>query len=196
MYIPDVFLGEAEHMSDLLRDHPLATLVLHGSADPHIAHVPLVARRDRKALLGHVARSNPLASAIRVGARATAVVHGPDAYVSPTAYVTQQGHVPTWNYAVAHVVGTLRVLEDAISVLDELVATFENDDGYRPDWTDARISELASHITCFEFVIEAIEVKLKLSQNRHADDFEAATARFERDGRRELVRWMRIANPK
>ncbi len=196
MYIPDVFLGKAERMFDLLRDHPLATLVLHDAADPHIAHVPLVSRRDHKALFGHVARSNPLVSAIRVGARATAVVHGPGAYVSPTAYVTQQGHVPTWNYAVAHVVGTLRVLEDAISVLDELVAVFEDDDGYRPDWTDARIGELTSHITCFEFVIEAIDVKLKLSQNRHADDFDSAIARFERDGRRELVRWMRIAKRK
>ncbi len=196
MYLPDVFLGKAEHMFALLRDHPLTTLIVHGDAVPHIAHVPLLARADHTTLLGHVASRNPLVRDIDAGASATVVVHGPDAYVSPTMYLTSVGHVPTWNYAVAHVQGRLIRASDQVNTLDNLVAAFEGEDAYRPDWTDSNVSALTAHIVCFELVIETIDVKLKLSQNRHPQDFDSAAAYLARGGRSELVRWMKLAQLK
>lgn len=39
--------------------------------------------------------------------------HGPDAYVSASLYERPHEEVPTWNYAVVHVRGRLRPLDDA-----------------------------------------------------------------------------------
>jgi transcriptional regulator len=190
MFLPEVFRGKSEHALRLLAENPLVTLVVHGSGAPEIANAPMIATRDDR-LLGHIATRNPMLADIERGARVTAIVRGPDGYVSPRTYVSDDGHVPTWNYAAAHVVGCFRRADDDVKSLDELVLAFEGQGGWSPDWSDKRLGDLASHIACFEIVIESVAVKLKLGQNRQLRDFEASVDAFERKGASDLVRWMR-----
>jgi transcriptional regulator len=191
MFLPDVFRGKSEHALRLLAENPLVTLVVHGDGSPEIAHAPMIATSEGS-LLGHVAARNPILGDIKRGARVTAIVRGPDGYVSPRYYASNDGHVPTWNYATAHIVGRFRRADDDVKILDELVIAFEGKGGWSPDWSDKRLGDLASHIACFEIVIESVAVKLKLGQNRQRPDFEASVRALEDKGARDLVRWMKL----
>jgi transcriptional regulator len=103
--------------------------------------------------------------------------HGPHAYVSPRWYATP-GLVPTWNYALAQVSGTARLLPDAADVtriLQQLVQVFEGD-----AWSLDQVSQLPKllpMIVGLEIDIDDTQAKFKLSQNRSPADINAvATA--------------------
>jgi transcriptional regulator len=59
------------------------------------------------------------------GVEALAMFQGPDSYVSPSWYPTEREHgkaVPTWNYAVVHAYGGLRIIDDPAWLRDQLEA--------------------------------------------------------------------------
>ncbi|MFX4872553.1 FMN-binding negative transcriptional regulator, partial [Acinetobacter baumannii] len=75
---------------------------------------------DYGTLYGHVARPNPQWKLPAVG-EAMAIFMGPDAYVTPSWYVTKAEHgkvVPTWNYVAVHAYGVAEFFEDADRLLD------------------------------------------------------------------------------
>ena len=125
MYIPAHF---AEQNSDALRAliaaRPLATLVVVDDGDFIANHIPLLYVADPAShgvLQGHVARANPLWQMLDRARPALAIFHGPDGYVSPSLYpskVRDGKVVPTWNYAVVHVHGALRAIDDQTWVRD------------------------------------------------------------------------------
>ena len=183
MYIPAHFAEQRPPaLQALLRAHPLATLVVTQD-DAFVAnHIPLMHVADTSAhgvLRGHVARANPLWRALGNGTPALAVFHGADAYVSPSLYpskATSGKVVPTWNYAVVHVHGRLRAIDDS-AWLRQLVITLTDwqEGARRVPWqvTDAPadyIDDMLRAIVGIELEIERIEGKFKLSQNRTADD--------------------------
>ena len=62
----------------LVHDHPFATLVTPGAAEPLVTHLPLIHVADREpngTLLGHFARGNPHARIAT--AECLAIFHGP-----------------------------------------------------------------------------------------------------------------------
>ena len=91
-------------MHELIRERPLATLVTLGSNGINANHIPLhlsLTPEPFGVLRGHVARSNLIWSDLESDIEVLAIFHGPDAYISPSWYVTKQdtGKVlPTWNY--------------------------------------------------------------------------------------------------
>src|SRR5258706_11246345 len=65
---------------------------------------------EHGSLLGHLARPNPQWRDVSTQAQTLAIFTGADAYVSPNFYATKRDTgkvVPTWNYSVVHVYGTL-----------------------------------------------------------------------------------------
>ncbi len=129
MYVPASF-GETDpdKLLDFVARYPFATVVTPAAGELCVSHLPLLARRraDRIVLVGHVARANKHWQAFDRGPT-TAIFHGPHAYVSPSWYATALS-VPTWNYAVVHATGQVRVDNDRAFVaaqLDELIETFE-----------------------------------------------------------------------
>jgi transcriptional regulator len=106
------------------------------------------------------------------------VFHGPQGYVSPNWYPSKHANggreVPTWNYAVAHVHGRLRVVRDAgwlRALLDALTNRFEASEPAPWKVADApadHVEKLLGAIVGIEIAIERIEGKFKLSQN-HPD---------------------------
>ncbi len=172
MYLPRAFAETDLAALDALIDaDPFVTLVSVDGDAPFASHVPVLYRRDGDRVLieGHWARPNP-----QVGhaGRMLMIVHGPHAYVSPSAYPDKEAaaRVPTWNYAVAHLHGTPDVFDDADSLgelVDRLSRGFEA--GVGRDWRfdmarDDHRSQLRG-IAGFRFVPTRIDLKFKLSQN-------------------------------
>jgi transcriptional regulator len=178
---------DPERLLAFMERHPFATLVTPAPHGLHVSHVPLLARRrgGELVLAGHVARANEHWRVLG-DAPSTAIFHGPHAYVSPTWYATAPA-VPTWNYAVVHVTGPARAHDDAAATLAhvaELAARFEAGPGA---WRVVSVPEdlrhnLARAIVGFELRAERVEGKLKLGQNRSAEDRLGAAAGLERQG--------------
>lgn len=108
-----------------------------------------------------------------------AVFHGPEAYITPSWYATKQETgkvVPTWNYAVVHAYGTLRVMDDAVWLqkhLDKLTAQHES--GFAAPWklSDAPsdfTGKLIQAVVGIELVITKLSGKWKVSQNQPASN--------------------------
>jgi transcriptional regulator len=185
---------------ELIEAHPFATLVTPTAAQLWISHVPLSVRRDGHEIVlsGHVARANKHWRAFDGEAKTTAIFHGPHAYVSPTWYATAPA-VPTWNYAVVHVGGIVRVRDDAATteaLVRDLTARFEEaPNGWSLDGIPADLKDgLVAAIVSFELRAETIEGKLKLGQNRSAADRAGAATALEAgggDAARALAEMMR-----
>ena len=171
MFVPKHFAEtRVEVLHGLIRDRPFATVVAN-SADGLVAnHLPF--ELVGNALHGHVARGNELARLD--GAEVLVVFQGPDGYISPNWYPTKQEthrEAPTWNYAVAHVHGRLKVVEDATwlrALLERLTDRHEASEPQPWHVGDAPadyVEKMLRAIVGVEIAIERIEGKFKLSQN-------------------------------
>ena len=186
MYIPSHFneLDRARILA-LLRDYGFATLISTTVEGPLITHAPVQIDERRNVLIGHIARANPHAAAIQDGAFLLAIFHGPHSYISPTWYLDQNPrvpNVPTWNYAIVHVSGTVTRIDDDVAkwqIVMDLAAQYEADSStpWDPQSLDAHASKLGA-IVGFEIAITKIEAKLKLSQNRSVQDQENVIAKL------------------
>jgi transcriptional regulator len=146
---------------------------------------------DDGRLVFHMARANPHWRLLGPATPALAVVTGPQAYVSAAWYPSKQEHgrvVPTWNYSAVHFTGTVTVhhdpewLRSAVSRL-----THQNEDRRSDPWhvTDAPATYVEKQLRAIvglELVIERVEGKAKLSQNRSAADHSGVIAGLRREG--------------
>ncbi|MFN0123087.1 MAG: FMN-binding negative transcriptional regulator [Blastocatellia bacterium] len=183
MYTPGHFaVTRIEILRELMRRHPLATLVTLSSVGLTANHIPLEYDAEPGpygTLRGHVARGNPLWRDYNADTDALAVFQGADSYVTPGWYPTKQQSgkvVPTWNYAVVHASGPLRVIEDR-EWLRALVTrlTNQHEAAQSNPWkvTDAPadfIDGLLGAIIGIEIPIRNITGKWKVSQNRNEAD--------------------------
>jgi len=173
MYTPRSFIEtDLARLDALVADFPFTTLVTTDDAGvPAVTHLPVLYRRDGKRVLieGHWAKPNPQA---RHDGDALMIVHGPHAYVSPSWYPDKEteARVPTWNYAVAHLHGTLDRYDDEAGLADlvaRLSDRFETRAGgdwkFEPARDDHRVQ--LRGIVGFRFVPQRIEMKFKLNQN-------------------------------
>ena len=155
------------------------------------------------ALVGHVARNNKQWKVPAVG-EALVIVRGPDAYISPAWYATKREHgrvVPTWNYVTVHVHGRL-VIHDDVVWLEALVRRLtERHESFRDDpWSvddapPAYIEGQLRAIVGVEILIDRIEGKWKLSQNRSTADIDGAIAGLDDVGQLAMADAMRDIRP-
>jgi transcriptional regulator len=177
MYIPAHFAAPDGLLPALLAGGALADLVTAGPDGLDSTPLPLILSEDGRALQGHVARTNPQWRSD--GVPALVILRGADAYVSPTWYESTREHgrvVPTWNYEVVHVHGRLVVHDDpewTLALVEQLTALHEAP--FDPPWrvADAPPEFIAGQLRAIvgvEVLIERVEAKAKLSQNRTAAD--------------------------
>jgi transcriptional regulator len=189
MYVPEAFrVVDEDEIQAFIQRYNFATIVSSPSTGLVATHVPVVVRREATGLVvvGHVARANSHWQVMDGSAECLAIFHGPHGYVSPTWYANSPA-VPTWNYAVVHAYGKLRVREDrpfVETVVGDLVHRYE---GQRAEpWRiedqplDFRDRMLAS-IVGFEMPVLKIEAKFKLGQNRRLEDRAGTIAGLERE---------------
>jgi transcriptional regulator len=179
MYTPKHFEEpRTEAIHELIRARPLSTLVTLTSAGLNANHIPLhlaATPAPFGTLRGHVARANRFWSDYAKDVEVLAIFHGPDSYITPSWYATKKETgkvVPTWNYAVVHAYGALRIIDDASWVRDQLEAlTAHNEAGFAKPWavSDAPheyTEKLINNIVGFEIVITRLTGKWKVSQNQ------------------------------
>jgi transcriptional regulator len=185
MYNPPAFREtDTPSLHGLIRAARLAILVSPGAdgALPEATHLPLMldaAEGSLGTLHGHLARANPHAAALRRSGRALVIFSGPEAYVSPSLYVSKREHgkvVPTWNYVAVHAACEVEVYDDAArlhAVVSRLTDHHEAPRAERWAVTDAPETFVAGQLKgIFGLVlrITALEGKRKLSQNRSEAD--------------------------
>ena len=183
LYVPAPFKEERiDVLHELMRAHPLATLVAVGDCGLVANHIPLKIESQPApwgTLRGHVARANPVWKDHRADTEALAIFQGPHSYISPSLYRSKQTSgevVPTWNYAVVQARGTLRFIHET-DWLREFVGTLTDDQeaARAQPWKvdDAPVAYLATMlklIVGFEISITSITGKWKLGQNRSWSD--------------------------
>lgn len=198
MYCPAHFAEpRIEILHALMRARPLATLVTHGPDGLAANHIPLLldaAAGEFGALRGHVARANPLWRAIGVGGDALAIFHGPQGYVTPGWYpskVESGKAVPTWNYAVAHAHGRLRVIDDAVWLRAQIDAlTARQEAAFPAPWRVADapadyIAKMIGAIVGIEIEITRLAGKWKTSQNQPPRNRDGVVAGLRARGARD-----------
>ena len=207
MYVPDHFRPTDDDVRDLLRQHGAVDLITQTARGLMATLLPMVwdepGSRDGLgafgALLGHVAIKNDQWREPPIG-EAMAIVRGPDAYVTPSWYAAKREHgrvVPTWNYVIAHAHGRLVIHDDA-TWLEANVRRLadQHEAGRAIQWSvdDAPAAYIAGQLRAIvgvELLIERIDAKWKLSQNRSAEDVAGVIDGLTADGERAVSTVMR-----
>ena len=193
MYQPRAFIEtDLSALDALIEAHPFVTLISTGDdGAPFVSHLPVLYRREGDHVLieGHWARPNPQANHI---GHMQVVVHGPNAYVSPGWYPDKEtaARVPTWNYVVAHLHGSIETFDDDASLghlVDRMSQHFEPTVGsdWRFEYARADHRSQLRGIVGFRFTPSRIDLKYKLSQNHPPVNrqavIDAMTARDDTD---------------
>lgn len=194
MYVPDHFREDRpDVLHEAMRQIAFATLVTSDATGALEAnHLPMVL--DGNMLRGHVARANPVWKAGE-GA-ALAIFLGPHAYVSPSWYPSKAATgkaVPTWNYITVHARGRVCWIQDAdwlrahVAALSDLHEAPRAQPWEMSEAPESYIESMLRGIVGFEIVIERLEGKYKLSQNRDGADRAGVREAFLREGRHDLA---------
>jgi len=182
---------------DLIGEYPLAWLCAH-SADAGLPSLlPLLAETDGEgrlvALIGHMARRNPLHAALVADPRALILFTGPQSYVSP-AHVSDPDWGPTWNYAQLRIEAEIRFDDEGgDAALAQLLAAMEEaaPTGWTPDSLGARYRPMERAIIAFRAEITRLEGRFKLGQDERPEMLRDIVQRHPDAA---LTRWMRRFN--
>lgn len=208
MYLPEHFAEQRpEELHRIIRQNPLATTVSSSADGPVANHFPYLFDPDcgaHGALFTHVSRANPDWQHLADGTGVLVIFHDRDAYISPNWYPSKHElhrQVPTWNYQVVHVRGTVKRLETAEAlrnVLDRLTAALETRAGEARPWqlsdsADDYIEKLMACVVGIRIDITAMTGKSKLCQDETGRDRLGAAAVLAERGQCELAQAMRAA---
>ena len=194
MYLPPHFAAiDPASLHRLMRAHPLGALVTQGEQGLDANHLPFEFDADEGEhgiLRAHVARNNPLWQEVKEGQEVLVIFRAAEGYISPSWYPSKQAHhkqVPTWNYAVVHAHGRIRIHDDARFVrrlLATLTRTHEAAEPVPWKMADALrdyLEAMVAAVVGIEIELDRLVGKFKLSQNKEEGDrLGAITALRER----------------
>jgi transcriptional regulator len=168
------------HMVDVIKTYPLATVISVSDNSPLITHLPLIF--DNNKLIGHIDIYNPQAKLLKDNNEVNVLFSGPECYISPSVYGTTQ--LPTWNYIKVHLKGTVEAIESKEALKQSLISMTEfleaPDHKYVLEPDNPRLDRNLNYIEMFEITITQWEGKFKLSQDKKPSDTKFA--------REELIR--------
>jgi len=178
MFLPSIFVEERSHVVlSMLRQRSFGHLVCGDNGDLLSTPVPFIVDDEVQSVRMHLARPNPIFK--QASSSALLIVPAGDAYISPSWYKSKAEHgkvVPTWNYEVVHLHGSLEIHDNSewlYGLLNDLTDYNErsNPTPWRvSDAPDEFIATTMKGIIGLELHVERIEAKRKLSQNRSAPD--------------------------
>ena len=183
LYIPPAFREtDTAILQEEIRRIGFCSITTIGATGPLISHVPVMIDPSvgpLGQLRCHVARANPQWRDSDFSKPALAVFMGPDTYVSPSWYPSKTEHgkaVPTWNYVAICARGRIETFDDRDALHAHVSELSDRHEAAFPEpWHvgDAPADYMERQlkgIVGFRFTIEALEGKLKLSQNRTEAD--------------------------
>ena len=184
MYIPSHFLEtDPEKISQFIKTHPLGLMVANIDGDLVGNHLPFMAPNGNivvgSKLISHTAKANPIWKIGEKKQKVLLVFSGYETYISPSSYPTKkETHkvVPTYNYLSVHINGTLSAIQDEedkhhiVKILTEKMESSRKDPWAVTDAPKDYIETMLANIVGVELLVEKIEAKWKVSQNRPARD--------------------------
>jgi transcriptional regulator len=208
MYLPPHFAAiDPASLHRLMRAHPLGALVTQGEQGLDANHLPFEFDADEGEhgiLRAHVARNNPLWQEVKEGQEVLVIFRAAEGYISPSWYPSKQAHhkqVPTWNYAVVHAHGRIRVRDDSRFVrrlLATLTRTQEAEEPAPWKMADAPrdyIEAMVQAVVGIEIEIDRLVGKFKLSQNKEKEDRLGAIQGARERGGEALAKAMQESMP-
>jgi len=173
MYIPAINLvTDKAVIIAFMQRFSFATIVTAKDGWPVATHLPFVVTEKAGSVIltAHFAKANRQWADIENNP-VLVIFAEPHAYISPAHYETEL-NVPTWNYVAVHAYGKGKLIteENAVmNVLQATIAAYEKD--YRQQWDnlpETYKSKMMNGIVAFEIVVDDLQAKKKLSQNRTA----------------------------
>lgn len=179
-----------EHLLEVVKRYPLATIISIKDGQPLITHLPLILREKDQKLIGHIDIYNPQAELLKEGNDITVLFYGPQCYISPTVYTTTQ--LPTYNYIRVHLKGTVEAIESVDALRDSLITMTEfleqPDQKFVLERDNPKMAHYINYIKMFEISIIHWEGKFKLSQDKKPRDMENAKQELIRSNQ-ESIQW-------
>lgn len=171
MYIPQINLTtDRKEIIEFMKRFSFATIITSTNGVPLATHLPFLIeeRNDQIVLSSHFAKANDHWKDLEAG-RPLVIFTEPHAYISTSNY-DKELNVPTWNYIAVHCYGTGKIVpevEPSLAIINATIDHFEAD--YRKQWDnfpeDYKLKMLRG-IVAFELVVDELQAKKKLSQNR------------------------------
>ncbi len=175
---PIYALTDLEQIRRIVAEAGAGELVTADAAG-HLEATLLPVDWDGDRLSLHMSRANPQWRAVEPCGGVLIIVTTAHAYISPSWYPSKGTNarvVPTWDYATVHLRGRATVREDAEWLRASVTRLTNMHESGRPEpWSvdDAPrgyIEKSLRAIVGLEIVVESVEAKLKLSQNRSTED--------------------------
>lgn len=172
MYIPKHFqISDEQEAIDFIKRYSFGMLITTENDLPIATHIPFtVSQRDDQLILtSHIALANPQSKTLLPN-RVLCIFTEPHAYISPLHYEKELS-VPTWNYLAVHAYGKVELIEDEnakLTMLEDMIR-FYNDTAYLEQWTRLPLdfkTKMAKGITAFNIIVDDLQGKKKLSQNK------------------------------
>lgn len=183
MYIPNInLMADQQEAVDFMQRFSFATIITVSNGIPSATHLPfVVSLRDNKVILtSHFAKANPQSTEILTG-KPLVIFAEPHAYISTRHYDNEQ-NVPTWNYLAVHAYGTATLIdspETKAQLLEQTIQFYEAE--YLAQWNslsqDYKL-RMMNGITGFEIVVDDLQGKKKISQNRSEKEQENIIAQL------------------
>lgn len=201
MYLPEHFKEiDPEEIAAVIAAAPLGCVVANTAEGLIANHMPILVDK-RGELVGHIALANDMHRLIAEGEEVLVIFRGVDGYVSPNFYPSKAEHhkqVPTWNYQVVHVHGTISFQHDesskraAVGLLTrEHERRINGDKAWRmADAPADYMTDMLGKIVAFRIAVTRTIAKSKLSQNRDIRDFQGAVDGLKSSGQEALATGM------
>jgi transcriptional regulator len=185
MYAPKHFDETSlETMFQLIQNYPLGAFITLDQDGINANHIPfeiMAPTQDAPfgTLRAHVARANSVWKNPDPLHETLVIFQGQQAYITPTWYEEKKLNgkvVPTYNYAVAHGYGKLRVIDDAQWLREHLERLSSQQESTQTtpwkisDAPDDYIQKMLNAIVGIEIPLARLQGKWKVSQNRSEQD--------------------------
>lgn len=198
MYLPEHFKEiDPQEIAAVIAAAPLGCVVANTAEGLIANHMPILVDKHGQ-LAGHIALANDMHRLIAEGQEVLVIFRGVDGYVSPNFYPSKAEHhkqVPTWNYQVVHVHGTISFQHDESSkraAVGLLTREHERRINGEKAWRMADapadyMTDMLGKIVAFRIGVTRTIAKSKLSQNRDVRDFEGAVDGLKSSGQEALA---------
>ena len=183
MYLPKRYREEDQkEIIQFLKGNGFPALVSQHEGKLVATHLPVEILENPDGtltILGHMSRANPQWKTF--GEQEVLLIfQGAHTYVSPRWY--NHPNVPTWNYLIVHVYGTVRMLEgsELYNLLSQLVQKHEVNSGYSLEALPADLVEKEiKGVAGFALQVTRIDAAYKLSQNRDDESYASIVTQLE-----------------
>ena len=182
--------NDINHMIEVIKTYPLATVISVDNNEPLITHLPLIYSNGK--LIGHIDINNPHAQLLQNNTEVTLIFSGPECYISPSIFSSTQ--LPTWNYIKVHLKGKVQENPDKAALKQSLISMTEfleePDHKYILSTDNPRLDKYLDYILMFEIEIIHWEGKFKLSQDKKPTDIADAREELVRSNQESVIQFL------